>query len=464
MAANGDALSGIMVVASPERLEGVTPDGDHTRRFWTRTDEYGAYNFCKLPEGEYTIRSSKSGKFRSARTSARTGVDYADLIIPETSNLLASGRVVTPLGEPLEGVTVLPILAGQPSVRSDTAGHFKLPLSLTDDTGSFSIRFQQPGFSDSIVSLDAIDDPSYLSTMEVVMQPVAAWTSVTGQVRTDSGSPLANKAVELRPVNSRQSYRSRTQKDGTFEFPVVEAPADYRLIVYGGAQHKDFEHLLQIHPRLGDIEVVVEPYDVGTLTGQLRNSNGEPVPNFELVLRNTSSREPVALVTTDGYGNFTVPRAPAGSLVISSRSTPHLLVQGLHIASDETQHTELTLDWGGHEIQGTVTDADGLPLPASQIVLKWMSTSADGISSSATRRTSSDSEGRFAFNSLGPGPHILKVSAAGYLPINLEHDLSRQGYEVNVRMEQTVSNRIERALAMTATGINEVTSNPAGSL
>ena len=124
---------------------------------------------------------------------------------------------------------------------------------------------------------------------------------------------------------------------------------------------------------------------------------------------------------------------------------------------------DLTLDWGGHQIEGTVTDARGLPLPASQIILEWMSTSADGVSSSATRRTSSDIEGRFWFNSLGPGPHILKISAPGHLPINIEHDLTRQGYEVNIRLEQTVSNRIDQDRVPTEMAVNQLQSNPASS-
>ena len=123
----------------------------------------------------------------------------------------------------------------------------------------------------------------------------------------------------------------------------------------GEGRHQDFEQEVHVHSRLGELDVVVEPWEFGKLTGQLRNVNGVAVPDFELVLRNEASREPVALLRTDSSGNFHLPSTPAGSLVISSRSTPHLLVQGLELEPGESRHVDLVLDWGGHTIQGVVT-------------------------------------------------------------------------------------------------------------
>jgi hypothetical protein len=444
MTTAGDGLPGLTIVASPERINTLGTSASETLRFWTVTDMFGAYTFQGLPEGEYTIRSSKAGKHQSARTSARTGVDYADLIVPHSDVLLASGQIVTPIGEPLEGVTVLPILPGQASVLSNDSGRFELPLVLKETARTFAIRFQRPGFNEAVVSVDYLRDVVDLSALDVVMEPVESWILVSGTVRSDSGSPLADRTVVLRPVDGQQSYRVKTERDGSFSFPGVESPSDYRLIVHGDARHKDFEQLVNVNPRLNPLDVVVDSWEFGKLTGQLRNANGVPVPNFDLVLRNAASRKPVAQLTTDQAGNFKVPAAPAGTLVISSQSTPHLLVQGLDVAAGKSQHVELTLDWGSHTISGTVTDSRGAPVPASQIILKWLSISNDGITSSATRRTAADLEGRFSFNSLGPGPHVVRVSAPGFVPVDMEHDLSRQGYEMNIRLDRSVSNRIDQ--------------------
>jgi hypothetical protein len=440
----GHGLPGKTIVASPERIHGRETSALETLRFWTATDAFGAYSFRGLPEGEYTIRSSNAGKHQSARTSARTGVDYADLIVPQSTGLLASGRIITPIGEPLEGVTVLPILPGQASVLSNDMGKFELPLALKETARNFAIRFQRPGFNEAVVKINDLDVAADLPAMEVVMEPVESWILVSGAVNSDSGSPVADRSIVLRPIDGQQSYKVKTEHDGTFTFLAVEAPSDYRLIVQGDAQHKDFEQIVHVHPRLNQLDVIVESWEFGKMTGQLRNANGVPVPNFDLVVRNEASRQPVALLTTDQTGNFKVPATPAGTLVISSQSTPHLLVQGLKVEPGRSQHVDLTLDWGSHEIRGTVTDSRGLPVPASQIILKWLSITNDGISSSATRRTAADLEGRFSFNSLGPGPHVVRVSAPGFLPVDIEHDLSRQGYEMNIRLDRSVSNRIDQ--------------------
>ena len=454
---DGKGVPGVTIVASPERLSGQSRESAETLRFWTTTDYNGAYSLQGLPDGEFKIQSSKAGENQPARIAARTGVDYADLIIPRSTSLVARGRIVTPFGEPLEGVTVLPILPGQASVLSNGSGDFYLPLILREKARAFAIRFQRPGFSDTILRIDQAEGAVDLSALEVMMEPVSAWTAVSGKVESDTGSPLSTVAVELRLMNGSRSYRSATNQDGKFEFPAVAAPAEYRLLVNGNDRFRDFEQALHVDPDLGEVDVIVQSYEYGKLTGQLLNSNGVPVPEFELVLRNEDSRNPIGLVTTERSGNFELAAAPAGSLVISSQSTPHLLVQGLEIAPGESQHVQLTLDWGEHMLQGTVTDSLGSPVPASQVILTWLSTSANGITSSATRRTASDAEGNFFFNNLGPGPHVVRVSAPGFQPVDVEHDLGRQGYDINIRLEhkvpmQTMQDRMILSASRWSTG------------
>ena len=78
-------------------------------------------------------------------------------------------------------------------------------------------------------------------------------------------------------------------------------------------------------------------------------------------------------------------------------------------------------------------DASGNPVPASRIVLQW-SHEAGGVTTSSTRRTAADTQGHFAFSNLGPGPHSLRVDAPGFGRVDLDHDLSRQGYAVTVKL------------------------------
>jgi hypothetical protein len=430
----GVGLNGVMIVASPERFKDRQIPDSETLRFWTVTDSLGAYSLDGLPDGEYTIRSGTQGPYRSARISARAGVNYADLVVFRNSATVAEGQVLTAAGEPLEGVTVLPILLGQPSVLTGDDGRFRLTVTLKPAINSFTLRFQRPGYREQSgkVQLQHPGAPNG-AVVNVVMHPVESWTALNGTVYSDSGETLAGRTVELRPRSAQRTYNTTTDRHGKYTFPIVESPADYRLIVFGGADHKDYQQPVHMTVDTAELDVVVESYEFGAVTGRLVNLNGVPVPDFDLVLRNIGSRKPNALVSTDKLGNFEIPAAPAGEFVVASQSNPSILVQGLHLKPGDKLHLPLVLDWGEHEIRGIVIDAQDNPVPASRIVLQWFY-QADGITTKATRRTAADMQGHFAFSNLGPGPHSLRINAPGFRTVDIEHDLSRQGYDVTVRL------------------------------
>ena len=434
LSSEGLGLNGVRIIASPERLKDQRIPDSGTLRFWTVTDSLGAYSLDGLPDGEYTVRSGGQGPYRSARISARAGVTYADLILYPDAATIAEGQVLSTAGEPLEGVTVLPNVLGQPSVLTDGDGRFRLTVTLKPTVNSFTLRFQRPGYQEQYgkVQREHAGAPSG-AAVKVVMHPVESWTELKGTVYSDSGDTLAGRAVELRPQSAHRTYSATTDRHGKYTFPIVESPADYRLIVFGGAEHKDYQQPVHMTVDTAELDVVVESYEFGKVAGQLVNPNGEPVPDFDLVLRNTGSRKPNIVVRTDTYGNFEISAAPAGELVLASQSTPSILVQGLHLSPGGTLHLPLVLDWGQHEIRGLVVDARGNPVPASRIVLVW-SHQVDGITTRATRRTAADAQGHFAFNNLGPGPHSLQIHAPGFFPVDIDHDLSRQGYDVTVRL------------------------------
>ena len=434
LTAEGNVLNDVTIVAIPERLNGDEISNVDKLRFWTVTDLLGAYSLDGLPDGEYTIRSVTQGEYQSARVTARTGAGNADLIVSRNTALVIEGQIVSAEGGPLEGVTVLPVLLGQASVLTDFEGRFRLPVRLKPDVSALTLRFQRPGFREESARIDLqlygmIGD----ATLEVVMNPVESWTLVSGTVQSDSGDALAGRVVELRSGSVRQTYRTTTDRRGRYTFPAVESPADYQLIVLGGADHMDHKKALHVTGDIGQVDVVAKSYEFGAVSGHIVNLNGEPVPNFDLVLRNTASRKPNALVSTDESGNFKIPAVPAGALVVASQSTPSILVQGLELQPGDKLHLPLVLDWGPHEMRGVVVDADGNPVPASRIVLKW-SHQAEGITTQATRRTASNMQGHFGFSNLGPGPHSLQIVAAGHPAVNIDHDLSRQGYDLTVRL------------------------------
>ncbi len=433
-AADGLGAPGVTVLATSARLYGDGIEPRHVlARYLTESDPAGAYSFTDLPDGEYVLRTPAHGPYAAARIGVRAGVQNADIMLVETDGVIVAGQVRTDAGEPLEGVTVLPIVVGVPSVTTDADGHFEIPVTLKPGSRSLALRFQRPGYAEQSVSLHAEQLQSDTVSLDVAMEAIDYWTAVSGRVVAPDGSPLAGRSVQLRPAAEPRIYRTTTSEEGVFSFPAVEAPAAYRLIVAGAPDHRDIDRRIDVTVDHTYFDIELEPFEFGEISGQLVNLDGAPIPDFNLVLRSTASSTPNALVTSDADGYFLIPEAPAGELVVASQSTPAILVQGVRLEAGSELHVPIVLDWGSHELRGLVVDRHGHPVPASRIILSWTH-EADGIRSRTTRRTRTDAYGHFTFSRLGPGPHALSVDAPGFRTAALNHDSSREGYELTVRL------------------------------
>jgi hypothetical protein len=431
----GNGLANVPVVATADRLTGDAGVSTAARlRFHTLTDSLGRYTLEGLPDGDYTVRSSRQGVYQSGRVTVRAGVTYADIVVERSIVHEVRGQVLSESGEPLEGVSVLPNVLGQPSVLSDDNGEFVVKLATAPGVDRASLRFQRPGYREEskAIRLDAGTQNGYIKT-SVFMQPVEAWTAFAGYVFDETGEPVVGALVDLKPVNEPRSYSVSTNGQGRYEFPFIEAPADYRLTIHGGNRYRDYQGTLNLTTDTYEPEIYLQSYDFGELTGQLVNPDGSPIAGFELVFRNTGSQKPNMTVTTDAAGNFSIPEAPAGEFLLASASSPAILVQGLRLNAGRSLHVPLVLDWGQHEIRGSVVDARGYPVPASQVILQWTQ-QTDGVSASVTRRAAADTQGNFVFTNLGPGPHSLRIDAPGFRAVAVEHDVMRQGYNLTVNL------------------------------
>lgn len=437
MDAQGLGIQGVTVTMAPTRTYGQQlPGGGQGTlgRPTTTTDANGYYEFQGLPEGDYEVRTAALEAYGPARIAARSGVANADIVLVEQAPRMIEGRVVSPTGEPLEAVTVLPVLVGVPSVRTDASGNYQLPVPLKPGTSSLNVRFQLPGFLDhqAAVSLARTSALSGIA-LDVRMQPVEYWTNVSGVLKSAKGPPLAGRSVTLRQVGGQRSYRTVTDRRGRYVFDAVEAPLAYYLTVAGGPDHQDFRKRINVTTAAAELDVVVEPYEFGTLNGRLVNADGAPIPNFNLVLRNTASSSPNATVSSDEHGNFSIPMAPAGELVVASQSSPSILVKGLHLDPGAELDVPLVLDWGNHELRGVVLDRNNAPVPAARVLLTW-SREEGGVITTTTRRARSDAQGTFYFGDLGPGPHLVQIDPPGHRRLEIAHDVTREGYSVTVNL------------------------------
>jgi hypothetical protein len=433
--AEGFGVARIAVVATPTRTFSEDT-GSAATRMRTITDSLGGYRFEGLADGEYDLVTEPRDEYRSASLSARAGVSYADLVLVREQMIEITGHVHSTDGEPLEGVVVLPVVLGVVSVTTDRDGKYRLPIRHDPRSTAVTLRFQLPGFTEThaTVTADRLTGSDQVD-LDARMRPVEQWTTVGGIVTSSDGAVLAGHQVRLRPSGQMRIYQAITDSNGEFTFPAVEADIDYRLQVSGDPGYQDYDRRVTVTVDEAEFAIVVEPYEFGKLSGRMVNLDGSPVPDFNLLVKNAASALPNAVVKSDEDGNFTIENAPAGSLAFVSHSTPSVVVRGVQLAPGDAVHVPLVIDWGEHEIRGLVVDHRGNPVPASRVVLKWTHKD-DGIRSSTIRRTAADAQGNFLFSQLGPGVHRLEIDAPGFGRIELDHDASREGYDVLVKLER----------------------------
>jgi protocatechuate 3,4-dioxygenase beta subunit len=398
----------------------------------------GIYAFERLADGEYRISTEATEQYFQAQISVRAGVDFVDLILAGQRELRVHGLVSTAGGEPLAGVAVTPVMQSAPMVSSSKEGRYAFEMKLKDTAQNLVVRASKKGYKGKEVRLDTSQpDAGDNLELNIVMEPDddGALAEVRGRVTGPEGDPVAGQRIGLLSAKARQNYRATTDADGRFVIRRVVPGDDYMLSINTVAAYKDyFQKTLKITKNGLTLNVELEALDVGTLSGQIQNVYGAPIPNFMLVLQTKETSYYNQRVMGDAAGNFTVEKAPAGELRLKTKSTPYYTIEGILLNAGAELQVPVILDWGYDEIQGRVVNEQGYPVAVTNVSLTWLH-EQNGIRSSSRRTTSSDEQGDFRFTQLGPGRHRLTINATGYKPVDLDHDVALHGSERLMKLE-----------------------------
>ncbi|HEY5651804.1 MAG TPA: carboxypeptidase-like regulatory domain-containing protein, partial [Acidimicrobiia bacterium] len=414
---SGQPVAGVELTASALRLfqpgEG-SEKGEEAAQ--TATGGEGSYRFEQLPRGEYKIHSAATDRYAAAQTVVRTGVDFANLVLPEKRRLWVYGSVSDSEGEPLANVQV--VSRGRPDemVATDYAGRYVLEMSVAGRGRDYELRFSRDGYRRQALSLPASRVVGRDEVrLDARMEPVHSLATVAGRVRSSDGAPVSGETVLLLgSAPGSTSHHALTDEAGEFLIPEVVADTAYRLSIRPRAPYRDHLERVRVGVEGLDLNVVLEPLGYGTVSGQMMDVLGDPVPHFSLWLQSTDESAQQLLVTGDAFGRYAVDGVPSGPLRFATLANPRFTISGPALSPWRTEETiDLILDQGGREVRGRIVDGEGIPVAASQVALYWAYHRA-GLQSRSVRHAAVAADGSFRFNQLGPGVHTLTIHAPGF--------------------------------------------------
>lgn len=408
----------------------------------TETGPDGSYEIQGLVEGDYVVSVARTEDFPSVRKIFRAGSTSADLVLSPIDTVEIYGRVTSPNGAPIEGVRVVPMNQGALQAITDRNGEYATRIELQGQHSIYVLTARREGFRENRLHVrsDQLQDVTDME-VDIVLEPLGTLTAVGGVLVSSDGSPVRGETLHLQSPSMNARYQTVSDPDGGFLFQDVQVGDDYRLLVYPKQSPrsgwlKDYIQSPLTVPEAGlDLVIELESLGVGTIRGTMVDPSGQPIPNFTVWIRSMKAQGRSMEVTGDEQGRFLVEEVPEGEVLIETRSLPRLSVRGIRLAPDEEKEAVVVLDWGRHQLRGTVLDPTGAPVAGARIALHWTLT-RPGLQSSSFRNAISDAEGRFEFSELGAGEHRITVNCPGFLQKQMTHDVGISGNEPVLRLQE----------------------------
>ncbi|QSQ11831.1 carboxypeptidase-like regulatory domain-containing protein [Myxococcus landrumensis] len=368
---------------------------EYTRFFDGATTDDGRFQVGPLPPGSYLVLISKEG-WIPALEELPLGVEDAEVKLRRRHRL--SGQVVAN-GVPVPSVEVLAAsasaLTGAPPLRttSDEQGRFSFELG----TGHHTLTAEQDGrYALAQVKLP-VSPPSN------VLLKLGEALHAEGTVFNDAGGTVAGAKVSLeRPGHGGKELSVVTDANGRYRVGPLQ-PARWTFVLQAEGHLDMLEgEVLEVKPGMRPLDFMMKR--AASITGRVLDPAGRPVPGLHLELERDTPEEPVEYELQEGTfsgrdGRFVLDASEPGEYRVLIRED-HFLPARIAVKAPSTG-VDITLSEGA-SVEGTLTDARGLPLPGFYMSVIPL---AEEGSDPANRMeaTTTDAQGRFHRKGLTPG-------------------------------------------------------------
>lgn len=409
--AAGSPIAGATV--TPIEHDGQPTTDAQRARLEVKTDAEGKFLLPILPVDEWSLYVAASGHSPLVSGPVRAGA--RDIVLVLKSGIALSGEVIdAETGDLIGGMTL-------------TATLQDLDLGSLQTVSGEDGTFQFDGLDEGRYLIDVETSPFVVEGGPVTVEltrsripPRMQLRALTGGTVTgrtydaDTSEGVGGATVAIRRAADRRPYRLDTSgEDGSFEISALP-PGNYVMYAvrapgYVANMPGENRHESPLYLTAGQVVEDIEiPLRRGNaLSGVVVTGEGEPVSGVEVRGLGRSGWQDET--STNENGEFVLPGAPDGDLVLLSAVTPDALSN--NVGPVEVPRADITLVLELPRtgvIAGQVVDSGGRPLRASLLVI------SDALEFPAMPAVgNSDANGRFVLTGLVPGSHRVLATPGG---------------------------------------------------
>jgi hypothetical protein len=231
--------------------------------------------------------------------------------------------------------------------------------------------------------------------------------SISGRLKNSRGELVPQRQITLKPLdtNPRHPLRTRSSEEGEFKFQGLH-PGRYLLTAWvkrPGWSANAEQYLTLDHQHV--IQDLVLP-DTQFISGQVRNREGEPVPNI-YVIANLNGQH-MGYVRTNAAGNFKLTGLSSDNYDIfirNPRDQKYIARNKVSILDGNLTNLVYVVD-APSKIIGRVLDPAGLPLHGIRVTAK-----GQGSLATVKRHGTTDQNGYFVIQPLYTGSYQLTAQS-----------------------------------------------------
>ncbi|MEQ8764481.1 MAG: sigma-70 family RNA polymerase sigma factor [Planctomycetota bacterium] len=403
--ANGVAVSGAEVHILAASSAGLHVEAREVRGRRAKSDEEGQFRFVNLPvDRELALLAVATGYAPSISRPVLVSAESQEIVVTMLAGATVSGSILDPTGEPARGTFV----------RLTPFQHVPEPLgAITDNDGLFSFENLLPGdywlavreyrseSGNPGVHFEELKvPPSGIDQLRIRLQP-APIGKIEGVIVTENGTPFRDHLmVTARPLSSQAGALGAMAIDGRFEFEVLE-PGRYRL---EAANPSVLSEPLLVDTGTRDVRLVavLPEAPANLLVRVLDTETEQPLTSADVLLEYDQASW-LRPDWTDVFGELRWDGLAPRRYRVWARARGFVLQsQPVTLVSGETQSLTFRLS-RGRAIDGRVVDRHGLPVSGVRVGLVLPTIGLRGDYELRSSIVTSDRDGRFTINGVGPG-------------------------------------------------------------